>query len=165
MRLGRLLRHLVLPDWCVLRAFPKPSLRAIEQAITASERTHQGELRFVVEGNLPLHGVLRGQSPRERAIELFAQLGVWDTEHNSGVLIYVQLIDRRVEIVADRGIHARVGEAFWRAICRRLEAEFRQGRFESGALLALKETTAALAEHFPASGDNFNELPDAPLIR
>ncbi len=165
MQLGRLLRHLVLPDWWVLRSFPKPTLRIIEQAITSSERTHQGELRFVVEANLPLYGLLHNQSARARAIELFSQLKVWDTEHNSGVLIYLQMIDRRVEIVADRGIHDRVGEELWAAVCRRTEAEFREGRFEKGALLALDDITAALTKHFPANGDNPNELPNAPLIR
>jgi uncharacterized membrane protein len=166
MRLGRLLRHLILPDWWALRAFPNPALRAIEQTITESERTHQGEIRFVVEANLPMHGLLCEQSPRARAIELFSQLGVWDTEHNSGVLIYVQLLDRSVEIVADRGIHAKVGDAFWNSICRRMEAAFREGQFESGALQALGEMTATLAEHFPAAvGNNPNELPNAPLIR
>ena len=163
--LGRFLRHHLLPDWWVLRVFPKPVLSAIEQAIAASERTHLGELRFVVEANLPMHGLLRNQSARERAIELFSQLGMWDTEHNSGVLVYVQLLDRRVEIVADRGIHARVGEAFWREICRRMEEAFREGQFEKGVLTALNEITVVLSGHFPASGDNPNELPDTPLIR
>ena len=165
MRLGRFLHHLVFPDWWVLRAFPKTVLRAIEEAITVSEHTHLGELRFVVEANMPVQGVWRDQSPRARAIELFSQLRVWDTEHNSGVLIYVQLIDRRVEIVADRGINARVGEAFWRSVCCRMEAAFREGQFESGALLALNDITAVLNEHFPSSGDNPDELPNAPLIR
>ena len=165
MRAGRLFRHMLWPDWWVLRAFPVSALRTIEQAIADSERTHQGELRFVVEAGLPLHGLLRDQSPRARAIELFAQLGVWDTEHNSGVLIYVQLLDRCVEIVADRGIDARVDDAFWSAVCRRMEVAFREGRFESGAVLALKEITMVLAENFPASGDNPDELPNAPLIR
>jgi uncharacterized membrane protein len=165
MRLGRLFRHLVLPDWWVLRAFPKPALRRIEQAIAASERTHQGELRFVVEANLPLPGLLHNQSPRARAIELFSQLGVWDTAHNSGVLIYVQLIDRRVEIVADRGIDARVGEAFWSAACRRMETAFRDGQFESGTLQALNEITSVLSKNFRAGVDNPNELPNSPVIR
>ncbi|MFZ4538274.1 TPM domain-containing protein [Propionivibrio sp.] len=164
MRPARLLRHLVLPDWWVLRAFPKSTLRTIEKAITTSESTHLGELRFVVEASLPMHSLLRDQSSRARAIELFSQLGVWDTEHNSGVLIYVQLIDRRVEIVADRGIDAKVGKTFWRAACRRMEAAFREGQFEKGTLLALNEITAALAEHFPASGKNPDELPNAPLV-
>ena len=164
MRPARLLRHLVLPDWWVLRAFPKSALQIIEQAISSSESTHQGELRFVVEASLPMPSLWRDQSTRARAIELFSQLGVWDTGHNSGVLIYVQLIDHRVEIVADRGIDARVGKAFWHAVCRRLEVAFREGQFESGTLLALNEITAVLAEHFPASGQNPDELPNAPLV-
>ena len=164
MRLVRILRHLVLPDWWVRRAFPKAALGAIERAITTSERSHQGELRFVLEANLPLHALLLDQSPRQRAIELFGELGIWDTEHNCGVLIYLQLIDRRVEIVADRGIHRRVGDAFWKAVCGRLETAFGEGQFESGSLRALAEITEVLAEHFPASGDNPDELPNAPLV-
>ena len=164
MQLGRLLHHLVLPDWYTLRAFPKAALRRIEQAIAASERSHCGELRLVIEANLPLAGLLRDQSSRQRAVELFGELGVWDTEHNCGVLIYLQLLDRRVEIVADREIHRRVGDAFWSTVCRRLEDSFRDGQYEAGTLRALGEITAALAEHFPATGDNPDELPNAPLI-
>ena len=164
MRWSRVLRHLVLPHWWVLRAFPKPALAAIERAIAASERRHQGELRFVVEANLPLLGLLHGQSPRARAVELFSQLRVWDTEHNNGVLIYLQLIDRRVEIIADRGIDARVEHDFWHAVCRRMEQAFREGRFEAGSLEALAAITEALTEHFPSSADNPNELPDTPLV-
>lgn len=164
MQIGRLMRHLVLPDWWVLRAFPKQALNTLEWAVSASEQSHRGELRLVVEASLPVYGLLRNQSPRARAIELFSQLGVWDTELNSGVLIYVQLIDRSVEIIADRGIDARVGTEFWNAVCRRLEAAYHCGQFESGTLQAVEEITAALAKHFPASGDNPDELPNAPLI-
>ena len=164
MRLGRLVNHLVWPDWWALRAFPKPALRRIEQAIAASERSHCGELRLVVEANLPLAGLLRDQSPRQRAVQLFGELGVWDTEHNCGVLIYLQLLDRRVEIVADRGIDRCVGEAFWNRVCGRLENAFSNGQYEPGVLRALGEITAALTEHFPASTDNPDELPNAPLI-
>src|SRR5438132_1397711 len=117
MSFARTLRHLVTPDWAARRAFPSHVLRKIEQAIKASERQHDGELRFAVEGPLPL-GFL---NTRKRAEALFSQLGVWDTEHNSGVLIYVQLVDRRIEIVADRGIAARVEQAEWSAICRSME--------------------------------------------
>ena len=165
MRFGRLLRHLVVPDWWALRVFPKPLLQRIEAAVTASEHQHLGELRLVVEAGLPLHGLLHDQSPRARAVELFSQLRMWDTEHNSGVLIYLQLLDRRVEIVADRGIHARVGESFWNATCRGMEVAFREGRFEAGALDALNDITTALTMHFPAHGDNPDELPNSPLIR
>lgn len=164
MRLGRLMRHLALPDWWMLRTFPKHTLASLEQAIAASEHGHRGELRFVVEASLPFPELLHDESPRARAIELFSRLRVWDTEHNSGVLIYVQLIDRHVEIVADRGINIRVGEAFWRAVCRRMESAFRDGQFESGTLRALEEVTGALVEHFPASGDNPDELPNTPVI-
>jgi len=121
-------------------------------------------LRVVVEANLPLSGLWRGQSARARAIELFSQLRVWDTEENSGVLIYLQLIDRRVEIVADRGINACVGQEFWEGVCRHMESAFRSGDFEGGTLLALRTITAALAEHFAATGEKSNELPNAPLV-
>lgn len=164
MQVDRILRHLLRPHWWTLRVFPQAARRAVEQAITASEHRHRAELRFVVEAGLPLRALLRDQSARQRAIELFAQLGVWDTEHNSGVLIYVQLVDRRVEIVADRGIGARVGEAFWNAACRRMETAFAAGHFEDGALLALGDITTALTEHFPASDANPDELANAPLI-
>lgn len=164
MRLSRVFHHLLLPDWWRLRAFPKPVLATISEAIAASECSHSGELRFVVEAGLPLSSLLQDQSPRVRAIDLFSQLRVWDTEQNSGVLIYLQLVDRRVEIVADRGIDARVGPAFWRAVCQRMEWAYGEGRFEAGTLEALAEITQALSKHFPSAGGGANELPDAPLI-
>lgn len=164
MPLKRLLRHMVLPDWWVRRAFSPQLLRRIAQAVAASEAVHLGELRLVVEASLPLSGLLRGASPRLRAIDLFSQLGVWDTEHNSGVLIYLQLVDRRVEIVADRGIDAKVGQEFWDSVCQKMEAAFAAGDFENGTLLALRTITNTLREHFPASTGNPDELPNAPLL-
>lgn len=167
MNFGRIMRHLLYPDWWALGRFPKAMQEEIEHAITASENTHRGELRFVAEAGLPLDALLGDQPPRARARELFGQLGVWDTEHNSGVLIYVQLIDRRVEIVADRGIAARVEQAFWDSVCRNLETAFRAQRFERGVLQALIAITAVLNEHFPAGRGpsvNPNELPNAPLL-
>lgn len=164
MRWMRLIRHLLLPDWWVMRAYPKTTQKTIEGAIAASERGHRGELRFVVEAGLPLAYLLRDGTPRRRAIELFARLGVWDTENNSGVLIYVQLLDRRIEIVADRGINAQVGDAYWAAVCRRIEAAFSAGQYEQGVVRALDEISVVLAQHFPAAVDNINELPDAPLL-
>jgi uncharacterized membrane protein len=164
MYLRRLFRHLLLPHWWVLREFPPRLLSTIEQAVKSSESGHSGELRVVVEANLPLAALWHAQSVRARAVELFAQTRVWDTEHNSGVLIYLQLIDRRVEIVADRGINAKVGQPFWDRVCRDMEAAFRTGDFEGGTLLALRTITEALAGHFAASAENSNELPDAPLL-
>ena len=158
----RALKHLFLPDWVALRAFPASTLREIEKAIKASETKHDGELRFAVEAGLPL-GALRA-APRKRAEALFAQLGVWDTEHNSGVLIYVQLLDRRIEIVADRGIAARVEQAQWNAICRTMEVAFKKKNYLEGTLLAIEATTQILARHFPPRGRNPNELPDKPTV-
>ena len=164
MNFGRIVKHLLVPHWVALRPFPAPVLGRIESVIGSSEAKHDGELRFAVEGGLHLASLWRGQSPRGRAIELFAQLRVWDTENNSGVLIYVQLVDRRIEIVADRGINARVAQASWDEICRRMEAAFSHGQFEQGALAAIDEVTALLARHFPPAGVNPNELPDRPVV-
>ena len=162
MRLGRLLKHLLVPHWLALRHFPKPSLKAIEQAIKASERQHDGELRFAVEASLPLHFLKL--NPRKRAEAFFAQLGVWDTEHNSGVLIYVQLVDRRIEIVADRGIAAKVEQAEWEAVCRRMEELFKKNQYLDGALEAIERSTQILARHLPPRGRNPDELPDKPVV-
>lgn len=160
--MGRTLKHFFIPHWLALRPFPLSALRKIEQAVKASERTHRGEIRFAVEG--PLHlGQLR-VSTRERARQVFGHLGVWDTSENSGVLIYVQLVDRRIEIVADRGIAARVKQAEWDAVCRAMERSFRQHRFEQGALDAIQSVTAILAQHFPPKGDHPNELSDKPAV-
>ncbi len=164
MQLSRILRHLILPHWWSMRAFPTATLQAIEKAVGASEGQHQGELRFVVESGLPLRALLHNQTPRARAIELFARERVWDTADNCGVLIYLQLVDRRVEIVADRGIDTRVGPPFWSAVCRRMEAAFREERFEAGVLNALEEITAALTTHFPAGASKRDELPNQPLV-
>jgi hypothetical protein len=163
-KLSTLARHLSYPRWRIERDFPRRTLKAIGDAIAASEKTHSGELRFVVEGGLNVSHLLRGVSARERAIEIFSQLRVWDTEHNSGVLIYVGLADHQVELVADRGIHARVGEAAWRKICSAMEREFRSGHFENGAVEGVREIGKVLAEHFPASGDNPDELANSPVL-
>lgn len=164
MRLSRLLKHMLLPGWWVRRVFPRGDLAAIGDAIAACEKSHRGELRFVVEGPLPVSALWRAMSPRERAADLFASLRVWDTEENSGILIYVQLVDRRVEILADRGIAARVAQAEWDAICREMEANFRRGEWRRGALQAVASAGALLARHFPAGASNPNELPDQPLV-
>lgn len=162
---ARSARHLFFPRLRVRRCFPAATLARIEAAIRASERAHRAELRFVVEGALDVVPVWQGLTPRERAVELFSQLRVWDTVENSGVLIYVQLADRDIEVVADRGIAAKVAQAEWDAVCRRMEAAFGAARYEAGALEALAEITALLARHFPVrDGANPDELPDAPVI-
>lgn len=162
--MNRRLKHLLYPAFRTRRAFGKRTLRAIEAAVAASETRHQGELRFAVEGGFDLAHLLRGTTARQRAIELFSALRVWDTEHNSGVLIYVQLADRQVEILADRGIHRKVGEATWQGICRDMERAFAAGRFEQGAVAGVRAVGEILAEHFPAVAANPDELGNAPVL-
>lgn len=160
----RLLRHLFAPPWIVYQAFPRAALRRIEAAIRDSERSHSGELRFAVEAGLHLRALLRGVTARQRARQEFAELDVWDTEHNSGVLIYVQMVDRCVEIIADRGVAAKVAQPEWDAVCRHMEEAFRARQFEQGALLGIREITALLRRHFPPRGGNPDELGNKPVV-
>ena len=164
MKLKRIFKHLFAPHWIIRRAFPRRTLAAIEDAIRASEKLHNGELRFAVEAGLHPLPLLRGETARKRAHEVFSGLRVWDTAHNSGVLIYVQLVDHRIEIVADRGISAKVEQSEWDAICRRIEHAYRNREFEQGTLAGIREITELLARHFPPRGDNPDELPDRPVI-
>ena len=160
----RFIKHLTAARWQVRRRLPGRSMNAIEAAIHASEKSHMGELRFAVEAGLDWPDLLAGITPRERAVEVFSHLRVWDTEHNSGVLIYLLLADRKVEIVADRGIHACVGNSAWISICQDMESKFRSGDFESGVLLGISEITALLQQHFPAHAHNPNDLSDRPAV-
>ena len=164
MNLERIMRHLSSGRAAVRRAFPQHTLDAIERAIRATEARHDGQVRFAVEAALDLSPLLAGQTARERAIEVFSELRVWDTEHNNGVLIYLLLADRDVEIVADRGIHARLGTETWEAICREMEAAFRDGQFEAGVLAGIHAVGEHLAHHFPARGGKPNEMPDRPVV-
>ena len=164
MNIKRITKHLLLTHWQVNRAFPRKTLIAIEQAIQASETAHIGEIRFVVEGALDGVPLFKGQSARERAIDVFSQLRIWDTEHNNGVLIYLLLADRDVEIVADRGIHSKVGSREWESICQAMETAFKQARFEGGVVTGIQTVTQHLMKHFPASGTGQNELPDKPMV-
>lgn len=164
MFLLRFFKHLLTPDWLARRAFPADVLARIEAVIKASESAHRGEIRFVLEGGLSLPLLVKNTTPRERAVAVFSDLRVWDTEENSGVLLYLQLVDRDIEIVADRGINVRVTHEQWEAICQRMEAAFRSGRIEEGVVAGLREITALLAQHFPARAENPNEMPDKPVV-
>src|SRR4051794_13136410 len=124
MGIRRVGKHLLEHRWRVRRLFPPRVLNAIEQAIKTGETLHAGQVRFVVEGALDGVPLLRDQSARQRALDVFSELRIWDTAHNNGVLIYLLLADRQVEIVADRGIDAKVGAAGWAKICADMQAEF-----------------------------------------
>ena len=160
----RLVRHLLMTPWQVRRAFSRGTLDTIKEEIAASERLHAGQIRFAVEGALPIAKLLNQQSTRGRALEVFSLLRVWDTEHNNGVLIYVLLAVRVVEIIADRGIHSRVNEREWISICEAMEARFQIGNFEAGAVEGIRSTTQLLAGHFPPTSGRRNELPDRPVV-
>ena len=160
----RLCRHLFILPSAVNQCFPKDAMRRIEAAITASEALHLGEIRFAVESNLPFLDVFVKKSAKKRALEVFSQLGVWDTQQNNGVLIYLLLADHDFEILADRGIHQHVGNEAWGRICQEMEALFRQGRFEAGVLHGIAKISELLIQHYPATSHNHNELSNAPVI-
>jgi uncharacterized membrane protein len=164
MGIGRIARHLVEHRWRVRRVFPSNVLTNIEAAIRAGETTHSGQVRFVVEGALDGAPLLRNQPARARALDIFSHLRIWDTAHNNGVLIYLLLADRDVEIIADRGIDAKVGAEGWQRICRDMEAEFTGGRFEAGVIKGIEAVSRELAKHFPPNGHPRNELPDVPVV-
>lgn len=163
MKILRILKHLLTTNRQVKLAFPHSALDAIEAAIKASETAHAGEIRFVVEGALDGMPLFKGQSPRNRAIELFAQLRVWDTEHNNGLLIYLLLADRAVEIVADRGVHAKVGTEEWGKVCRQMELAFKQSNYQDGVIKGVLAVARHLVQHFPADDDP-DELPNRPIV-
>jgi uncharacterized membrane protein len=164
MSIRRIGRHLLEHNWRARRIFTPKVLAAIEAAIKASEATHSGQIRFVVEGALDGRPLFRNQSARERALDVFSRLRIWDTAHNNGVLIYLLLADRDFEIVADRGIDAKVGVAGWEKICAGMESDFRAGDFERGVIKGIEAVSRLMAQHFPAQGGGRNELPDAPVV-
>ena len=163
----RLLRHRLLDEGDAKRMLSKEALARIEQRVAASEKRHSGEIRVVVEAGLPLSYLRRGATPRERAIAVFGKLGVWDTERNNGVLIYLLLAERAIEIVADRGLNRHVAAEEWARIADSMKSAFHDGDFEGGVARAVEAVDALLVRHFAATaGDrDVNELPDAPLLR
>jgi len=153
----RLFRHGFVVPWVARKHFSEQSLKRIEAEIAKSETQHLGEIRFVVESHLPVMDILRKKSGKKRAIEVFSQLHIWDTEHNNGVLIYLLLADHDFEILGDRGIHQHVGKDGWEGICQQMEGLFRNGQFEMGVIFGIHQITEALASHFPTTGQNKNK--------
>ncbi|WP_332848043.1 TPM domain-containing protein [Massilia sp. S19_KUP03_FR1] len=160
----RVWRHVATTTAVAKRAFPPPTLDAITAAVMTGEQTHRGEIRLVVEKSLPLAAVWAGVSNRQRALAMFAECGVWDTADNCGVLIYVNLAERRVDIVADRGIDRCIDAATWQAVCNTMTAGFAQGNFHDSTLAAIARVNDLLRTHFPATDRRPNELPDRPAM-
>ena len=164
MQFARLVRHLFATRWGTRRRFTPEVLAAIERGIAAHENRHAGEIRFAIETAFDLPELWYGLTPRQRALVVFGQLGVWDTAGNNGVLIYVLMADRDVEIVADRGIAARVTQADWDAVCREMETHFRAGRFGEGSDVGIAGVGRLLARHFPGQGGDRDEQPNRPIV-
>jgi uncharacterized membrane protein YgcG len=166
-RLARILRHRWLDETDSARALDAEALKRLESRIAVSESRHSGEIRLCVEAGLPLSYLWQRATPRQRAAMLFGKLRVWDTEHNNGVLIYLLLAERAIEIVADRGLDRHISRADWDALVATMREAFRAGRFEDGLMQAIAAVDAVLVSRFPlAAGEsNPNELPDRPDIR
>jgi len=164
MSMERIVRHLMVTKWMVNRAFPPGNADRDRQG-DQGERDHAPRRNPLRGGRRAGNRAAPARADREeRAVDVFSHLRIWDTERNNGVLIYLLLSDRDVEIVADRGVDAKVGPREWERICRGMEAAFRQGDFEGGVIGGIREVTRHLAEHFPPIGTDRNELPDKPVV-
>jgi len=138
---------------------------AIRDRIAASEKKHRGEIIFAVEPSMTPREIISGKTPREKAVEAFSSLRVWDTEENNGVLIYLLLADRDIEILADRGVHRAAGPEFFERICQDIEQAYRRGDFLNGTLNGIDTVSRKLEELYPRDGRfDRNELPDHPAV-
>lgn len=164
INVSRMATHLLMTRGKLRRAFSAEALGAIDAAIKASEAAHHGQIRFALEGALDGAPLFTNQSARARAIDVFSSLRIWDTQHKNGVLIYLLLADRDVEIVADRAIHALVGVEEWEKICRMMEAAFARANYQAGVIGGIQAVTQHLVKHFPVNGAARNELPDASVV-
>ncbi|WP_034293982.1 TPM domain-containing protein [Herbaspirillum sp. RV1423] len=163
-KFSRILKHLGSTRVAARRAFPSATLQAIQSCIAAGEALHRAEVRVVVEAALPFPALLRGESARARAHELFSHYRIWDTEENSGVLVYVNLADHRVEIVTDRAVGRALKRADWEAVCSTITQGFAGRIYHDGILQALAQMNQMLALHFPQSTQHKNEISNRPLI-
>ncbi|MBP6346300.1 TPM domain-containing protein [Neisseriaceae bacterium CLB008] len=164
-KIMRWCRHLVTPTWRVRQLFPETLLREIEAGISASEQQHQGQLRFVIESSFNAAAIFSGMTPRERALEWFGSLRVWDTEHNSGVLVYISMADHAIEVIADRGINRQVDPQAWAEVCALIQAKFAQKAYADGLTEGLAAINALLLAHLPRDTPLVNELADEVVLK
>ncbi|MCE3606059.1 TPM domain-containing protein [Massilia sp. P8910] len=163
-RIARIWRHWRSTAAKGRRAFAPQTLDSIGKAIAAGEQTHRSELRLIVEHGMPFDALWAGMGMRERAIALFAEYGIWDTEDNCGVLIYINLAERKVEIVTDRNVGRKIDNIVWNRVCASMTQGFARGEFHAATLAALEQVNKVLSQHFPANGVRANELPDSPVV-
>jgi uncharacterized membrane protein len=160
----RLFRHFLITAQHGRRAFPESTLKAIQKAIAHGEKRHRAEVRLMIEASLPLHEVLAGTSPRQRARELFSEYRVWDTEENCGILIYINLADHDVEIVTDRAVGRTLGHDAWESVCQMMTGGYKQGQFEDSTVAAVERLNDLLEAAFPDDGSRANQLSNRPLM-
>jgi hypothetical protein len=160
----RILSHLLASRAALARRFPSHALTAIEEAIEASEKLHRAEIRVALEVALDLRALWRIRSARQRALEMFTELEVWNTRERNGVLIYVLLAERDVEIVADLGLDGRVEQSEWLRVCTVIERAFAAGQWRDGVLRGIEAVTVLLTREFPATEPNLNEQQNRPAV-
>ena len=160
----RLFAHLFTGN--ARRRFPAADMERIADAIASGEARHRGEICFAVESALPIGDVLRGVQARERAVDAFGRLRVWDTAGNNGVLVYLLLADHRIEIVADRGLAGLVSDEQWRGVCLLMEEGLRAGEHADAVVEGIRAASDLLAMHFPRlpGGADEDELPNRPVF-
>lgn len=137
----------------------------IAETIAQAENGHRGEIQVIVEGSLPSHFALQ-HTTQQRAEYLFAKYRVWDTQYNSGVLIYLNLCEHAVEIVADRGIDGAVHETCWQEICQSMLPLFKAQQFGDGLCVAIEQLGQLFSQYY---GNNThdpegNELSNRPRL-
>jgi len=162
MNIKRLLRHFTMTHWQMQRVFSSAILDAIAEQIKQCEATHGGEIRVAIEAELSTQALLKNQTARERAIEVFANLHVWDTAARNGVLIYLCVADRAIEIIADRGFEGKVSAQKWQEVCALLQHHCAEGNYRSAVGSAIQSVSSLIAEHFPQA--DRNELSDRPVL-
>jgi uncharacterized membrane protein YgcG len=161
---NRYLQNLFTTRWALHRAFPRGLLNDIDQAIHASEQQHGAELRFAIETALDTSSLMRGCGARARALQVFSSLGIWDTQANNGVLIYLLLSEHAIEIVADRGYNGKVSAQQWQAVCDAMREQFQSGHYREGVLRGIAMITALVSQYFPPDPNDRNELPNRPVL-
>ena len=146
------------------RYFSQQDQHAIAVAVAQAEQGHVGEIQVVIEGHIPCSKAYR-QDAKMRARELFAELGVWDTELNSGILLYINLCEQRVEIVLDRGIKNATQQATWDAICAQLTYQMQQQHYRQAVIEAVLAIGKVLDEFYAqAFIDQSDELGNKPIM-
>jgi len=165
MNITRIFKHLLHLPWLVHTKFPPQTLRKIEACIQKSETEHSAEIRFAVESSLGFFDLLQDTSCFDRGVDVFSELRIWDTENNNGVLVFLLLADRKVEIIADRGLNDKIDKEEWLAICQVMEKSFSQHHFEIGVIEGINHITETLAKYYPKIKQNkIDELSNKPVI-